>query len=457
MVRCFIIKALKMNLNKQSVFFLFIIFTIQLKAQDTDLRSKIQEHRNNPDSLEFYSKQMYKESIKSKDVSGMINALMALGSAEMRQGNFRESNDYYHKLIKLANKNDMSSLGYGAMSNLAINHRRLQRNDSAFFYFKKVNGFYSKNDFKMSANQAKMNLGISYFQYQELDSAYHYLRLSHKGFKALGNKRLIAQNQSLLAETYYQMENYNKAIELADSSLAISRQINFKRNFSRNYSLLSRSYERIGNNTKADDYAILEEQNMQKMIPNSNIGRLNEKYENEVSARRESRINQVKENNKFYKYNLFITILICVLLTGASVVLLKKNKSTKQEVLELQQLIEDFSISKSKEVLDKADNNIILKNNMVLNTKKILYIKSNGHYLNYFIVGKENPEIERNSLTKALDSLPKLLFTRIHRSYIVNIEHIKIINSNQLMLINGEWIPLSRTYKPIWKELLNKR
>lgn len=445
--------------SKYAKLFFTLLLTVQLFAQNqtTALQNKIQQHRNSPDSLVVYAKQLYDQAVKTKDTRASLNALMALGSSEMRRGNLLESNRYYHQLIKIADSSNRSSFGYGAMSNLAMNHRRLQRNDSAFYYFKKVNAFYSDNDFKMPASQAKMNLGISYFQYQELDSAYHYLRLSLKGFKGLDNKRFIAQNQSLLAEVYYQKQNYTKAIELADSSLVVSKAIGFKPNLGRNYSLLSRSFEKLGDSAKAAEFTLLEEQNLVKRPEKPGVGRLNEKYEMEMQKRRLNTIEKVDSDKKFYKSNFFIITIICVFLLGISIVMLRKNRLTKMEVSELQALVNKYVMAKANKTQLNTQNTIVLKSNVVLNTDDILYIKSDGHYTDYFIQDKANPEVDRNSLAKALADLPKESFIRTHRSYIVNVQHIKIINSTQLMLDNGEWIPLSRTFKPGLKDLLNKK
>ena len=84
-----------------------------------------------------------------------------------------------------------------------------------------------------------------------------------------------------------------------------------------------------------------------------------------------------------------------------------------------------------------------------------MYIKSNGHYLEFYVDGKSTPELDRNTLTGILELLPPNLFVRIHKSYIVNIGHIKIINSTKLMLKNGTRINLSRTYKQHLKDRLN--
>ena len=48
-------------------------------------------------------------------------------------------------------------------------------------------------------------------------------------------------------------------------------------------------------------------------------------------------------------------------------------------------------------------------------------------------------EIERH--------LPGQVFARIHRSYIVNINFVKVTERAQIMLINGESLPMGDHYK----------
>lgn len=112
---------------------------------------------------------------------------------------------------------------------------------------------------------------------------------------------------------------------------------------------------------------------------------------------------------------------------------------------------------------EKANSNkpteselINLKSNAILNSSEILYIKSDGHYVEYFLENKTKPEIDRNSLSEVLKTLPSNSFVRIHKSFIVNIYRIKIINSTKVMLDNGVWINLSRTYKQQLKDILHK-
>lgn len=120
----------------------------------------------------------------------------------------------------------------------------------------------------------------------------------------------------------------------------------------------------------------------------------------------------------------------------------------QQELNKLKKTAKNNNLSNNK--------HINLKSKAVLNSSEILYIKSDGHYIEYYIENKPKPEIDRNSLTEALKILPTNSFVRIHKSFIVNIYHLKIINSTKVMLDNGVWINLSRTYKQHLKDILHK-
>jgi DNA-binding LytR/AlgR family response regulator len=131
----------------------------------------------------------------------------------------------------------------------------------------------------------------------------------------------------------------------------------------------------------------------------------------------------------------------------------RKYRKSQKEVRQLQKRIDKLRHNK----VHRSSKSISLKNKTVLDSKDILYIKSDGHYVEYHLEDKTSPIVERRSLTKTLENLPENEFTRVHKSYVVNLYRLKIINSTQLMLDTGEWIPLSRTYKPALKELLNKK
>lgn len=106
-----------------------------------------------------------------------------------------------------------------------------------------------------------------------------------------------------------------------------------------------------------------------------------------------------------------------------------------------------------KETLDQIIKNksiglcyTFLEGKTMLDVRNIIYIESNLHKLNYYIMennqyraytlyGKLN-EIERN--------LPSEEFIRIHQSYLVNKSYMEKIERYQVQLVNGQRLPISK-------------
>ncbi|SNS84589.1 LytTr DNA-binding domain-containing protein [Ekhidna lutea] len=105
----------------------------------------------------------------------------------------------------------------------------------------------------------------------------------------------------------------------------------------------------------------------------------------------------------------------------------------------------------------KATENsyVVLKTKALLDPKRIKYIQADDHYLEFYLIDKERPEIDRNKLSELLQSLP-MQFVQTHRSTIVNLEYVKTIYSNHLLLYDDTELRLSRTFKKKVEERLIK-
>ena len=58
---------------------------------------------------------------------------------------------------------------------------------------------------------------------------------------------------------------------------------------------------------------------------------------------------------------------------------------------------------------------------------------------------------------KAIEKqLPEERFMRVHRSFIVNKEKIKIVERNRIIFDNNIYVPVSDQYKPAFQEFINK-
>ncbi|MGB9864884.1 LytTR family DNA-binding domain-containing protein [Fervidobacterium riparium] len=94
---------------------------------------------------------------------------------------------------------------------------------------------------------------------------------------------------------------------------------------------------------------------------------------------------------------------------------------------------------------------------LFLNISKILYIYANEGEV--VVVSNEGKLTTKTSLRVCEERLPEEQFLRVHKSYIINVEHItKIIKnyfgSMALELSNGDIVPVGRNYKESLKELL---
>lgn len=78
-----------------------------------------------------------------------------------------------------------------------------------------------------------------------------------------------------------------------------------------------------------------------------------------------------------------------------------------------------------------------------LNVRDVLYIKSDNVYVEIFTDGHRY--IQRKFLGQISHELPEQ-FVRVHRSYLVNMDHVSELNKN-FALIRGQKIPVSRKFK----------
>jgi DNA-binding LytR/AlgR family response regulator len=80
-----------------------------------------------------------------------------------------------------------------------------------------------------------------------------------------------------------------------------------------------------------------------------------------------------------------------------------------------------------------------------LNYQDILYIESLGDYVKYFTDSKFY--LTHSTLKAVEEKMKTKHFMKVHRSYIVNLNKIKDIQDNSIV-INGKVIPISKSMKP---------
>lgn len=90
-----------------------------------------------------------------------------------------------------------------------------------------------------------------------------------------------------------------------------------------------------------------------------------------------------------------------------------------------------------------------------INFKDIKYIESKREYVKIFLEGSE-PITTLMSIKKLEETLPGNMFMRVHRSFIVNLDKITVVERNRIIFDNKVYIPISENYGKKFQEYMEK-
>lgn len=82
---------------------------------------------------------------------------------------------------------------------------------------------------------------------------------------------------------------------------------------------------------------------------------------------------------------------------------------------------------------------------------EILYLEKDGNYITIHL--KDRKILVRENMGDIFDLVPAADFLRVHKSYVVAIKHITMIEVHQL-IINGEKIPIGSTFRDLLRSRL---
>jgi hypothetical protein len=129
-----------------------------------------------------------------------------------------------------------------------------------------------------------------------------------------------------------------------------------------------------------------------------------------------------------------------------------ESESEQEQLQKTESVQDDIAYTANTELLER----ILVKTKQqikVIPINEIVYFRSEGDYV--MIISNNGKYLKEQTMKYFESHLPKSLFIRVHRSYIVNIEYISAIESygkqnQQVLLKNGEWLKISLTgYKAL--------
>lgn len=86
---------------------------------------------------------------------------------------------------------------------------------------------------------------------------------------------------------------------------------------------------------------------------------------------------------------------------------------------------------------------------------EIKYIESSNEYIQIHLVNDE-PVTTLIRLKVMEEQLPKDRFMRVHRSFIVNLDRIKVIERNRIVFDHNVYIPVGEQYKESFQAFMDK-
>lgn len=121
-----------------------------------------------------------------------------------------------------------------------------------------------------------------------------------------------------------------------------------------------------------------------------------------------------------------------------------------QSVMKAKRILEknkEISPKETESNPDKFDQSIFIKSGSEfhqMSVQDIKYVESDGNYVTFH--SSDRSTLARYKISEVVNLLPKQLFVRIHRSYIVALKHINIVKKH-CVVIDGKEIPISSNYR----------
>lgn len=118
-----------------------------------------------------------------------------------------------------------------------------------------------------------------------------------------------------------------------------------------------------------------------------------------------------------------------------------------------------FELLRKSSVSDAPVDRIFVRSEyrlLQIELSRVLYIEGLKDYVKIYLEGEERPVLSLMSMKKLEEMLPPDRFVRVHRSFIVHADKIKVIERNRIVF-GKEYIPISENYKPHFLEVLERR
>lgn len=375
--------------------------------------------------------------------ANVINSYTNLALVYVELGADSLAHYYFHKAYKVAQEKQIDRLHFRATGNLGNFHRVAGNSDSALHYFS-----IQLRDTAKIPLQAKMilyqNLAELSIENGILERASILLKKLEKELQGKKSTKRFIEFYNVSMRYEMALENWEQALAFADSSLALNKEQGYA---SKTLPVLqSRAFllEKLDRYDEAlaslKEYATVKD----SMVAATNVEAIEKvaaKFQLDEKEKELRKALLAKETTSDYLNVALFTILGILFLAGAVLFQFRKPKKSSKK----KELIQPEEPAQKVKLYPKLF--IQLNSGAKVLKDEIVYIKSEGHYLNYFFSNEVRPELDRDTMMSRAEELSSKGFIRVHRSYLVNEQHVVKVKNAQVLMSNRDQVPLSKTYR----------
>ncbi len=487
-----------------------VLYDLKGESEALNILGLVYRNMSMPDEAKKYHQLSIDICNKENDLDGLARAYTNIAAVEEIIGNYTSAIDYGYKAKSLCEKlNDIPCLA-NTYTNLAIVYYQQSNISDAINYKKKAIKLHKRTENKMQTLRNIANLGAFYSSIDSNLIAVKYYEEALKMSKEMGNKKQEANQIMSIGGVFHFTKDYEKALiyykraikiyeSINDTNSAITSNLNIGallceqkllsegipylekaldlskkakevRKTIRANDYLARANFFAGNFEKAyllnDDYHQLKDSifNVEKTKA---IEEIEEKYENEKLTK-ENAEQELDLAKKDAQLRISIGSLIATVVGLVLLAFMFRERNTKLCLLEdketelygrNQELIQE--LEKAKEQNNKSSNfqnrSIQLTNHSktIIPLKDILYVKSEGNGIRIITTSEKHWVWQALKNFKAM--LPETMFSQIHKSYLINLDHVTNYTAQQCVLTNGDALKVTRTYSKQLRAELDQR
>ncbi|MCK5759843.1 MAG: tetratricopeptide repeat-containing sensor histidine kinase [Candidatus Delongbacteria bacterium] len=208
---------------------------------------------------DYQNSQMYfikslKEAERSNDKKGMSFALNNIGIVLFRTKNYRKALEYYNRSLELKKDTDELASLSTSYNNIGLIYNNIDDPQRALEYFLKSLSIDKELDNKVAMSRVFNNIGLSYKNLKDLPRSLKSFEQSYQISKSSGNKKGVATAQINLSTYFLEASNYNRALTIAKDGISVATSISSKNHLLHFYQILAEVYEKSGSLKKALEY-----------------------------------------------------------------------------------------------------------------------------------------------------------------------------------------------------------